>query len=267
MVFDSRLFTSGSAFGRADCSLALSTFARVLRKDSPEGCWVFWKQKVQPAAWPCPRLEWVAAEAGVWREVVSVALVRLALETSFLTLSEIASSCFLFNCLLSALHFFFFFFSLFSCVSFLFPPLPTSLGLGCVEAAPTGGRRHPSLPGGTRTPSLRRPEGGKAVSCCNLLTRSFYRAASGFFSVILCKKQEVADCAAILGGTEKVLVCLGVLDQNPGVFVCLGMLVENPAEIWNASNDLNTSNFYFICLCCNQEQNLARYSLLIAASL
>lgn len=48
-VFDSRVFTSGSAFGRADCFLALPTFARVLRKDSPEGGWVllfFLKQNV-----------------------------------------------------------------------------------------------------------------------------------------------------------------------------------------------------------------------------
>lgn len=47
MVFDSRVFTSGSAFGRADCFLALPTFARVLWKDFPEGCCGFWKQKVR----------------------------------------------------------------------------------------------------------------------------------------------------------------------------------------------------------------------------
>lgn len=45
-VFDSWMFTSGSAFGRTDCFLALPTFARVLWKDSPEGCWVFLKQNM-----------------------------------------------------------------------------------------------------------------------------------------------------------------------------------------------------------------------------
>lgn len=46
MVFDSRVFTSGSAFGLADCFLALPTFARVSQKDSPERRWVFLKQNV-----------------------------------------------------------------------------------------------------------------------------------------------------------------------------------------------------------------------------
>lgn len=44
------------------------------------------------------------SEARVWKEDVCVALVKLTLETLFLVLSEIVSSCFPFNCLLCALH-------------------------------------------------------------------------------------------------------------------------------------------------------------------
>lgn len=171
----------------------------------------------------------------MWREDVFVALVRLTLETLFLALSEIASSCFLFNCLFSALHIIFFFSLLFICLRLTFsvPSLShLSHALGCFEAAPTGGRQTPfplrgvpALPrgwGATQTASLRAGRERKRASCCNLLTCFFYCAVLGFFSAILCNKQESADIGTVIfGGTKKVVACLGVLDQNPGVFCLL----------------------------------------------
>lgn len=167
-------------------------------------------------------------------------------DTGDFILGTFRDSIFVFPLQLSLLCFaeFFlvFFFSslLFICLHLTFSlPCPSHLspGLGCSEPAPTGGRQTPFPPGGVpalprgggggrgggagrRPPACGRAEGGEPASGCHLLTRSFYCAAGGLFSVILGQKQEVADGTVILGGTEKVVACLGVLDQNPGGF-CL----------------------------------------------
>lgn len=158
------------------------------------------------------------SEARVWKEDVCVALVKLTLETLFLVLSEIVSSCFPFNCLLCALH------VLFLCFCLYLPftsPLPSpSLPPWWPKAAPTGGRQTPfpcrPLPGDPDPAAGRR----KAASCCHLLTRFFHQALGRLFSVILSKKQEIAGGTVISVGPEKVDVCLGMLHPNPGVLGC-----------------------------------------------
>lgn len=162
MVVDSRVLTSGSAF---QSSWLLSGIAYLCHncygKVSLKVIGVFFKQNVWAAEAASSVTVTVSltptkseSEARVQREDVCVALVKLTLETLFLVLSEIVSSCFLFNCLLSALHVVFFFFSFFSLFAFHLCPFP--FPPWCTKADPTGGRQtlFPCLvlPGGTPTP-------------------------------------------------------------------------------------------------------------------
>lgn len=76
MVVDSRVFTSGSAFSRADCFLASPTFATSVMERFLWRLWVFFLSKMceqlrQPAAWqwrcplPGPSRVWsTSAEGG-----------------------------------------------------------------------------------------------------------------------------------------------------------------------------------------------------------
>lgn len=110
------------------------------------------------------------SEARVWKEDVCVALVKLTLETLFLVLSEIVSSCFPFNCLLCALHVLFFVFSLY--LPFTSVPCPSHLSLlGGLRQLPLEGDRHLSPAGrcpGTR-PRGRETKGRFLLSFINPL--------------------------------------------------------------------------------------------------
>lgn len=194
------------------------------------------------------------SEARVQREDVCVALVKLTLETLFLVLSEIVSSCFLFNCLLSALHvlFFSFLFSLY--LPFTSVPSPSHLSrLGALKQIPLEGDRHFSpawcCPGGPR-PRGRERKGRFWLSFINLLLSP--RAVR----VIFCHTWQKAGghrwppdiCRPREGG----FFLGGAASKSCSVwFVCLAILVWNPVEIWNPSN---ATDFSFIFFCCNQEK-------------
>lgn len=97
------------------------------------------------------------SEARVWKEDVCVALVKLTLETLFLVLSEIVSSCFPFNCLLCALHVLFLCFCLY--LPFTSVSCPPHLSRpGGRRKLPLEGDRH--LPPAGRCPGTPTPRPG-----------------------------------------------------------------------------------------------------------
>lgn len=222
MVVDSRVLTSGSAFSRADCFLALPTFATSVMERFPWRLLGVFLSKMceqlrQPGAWSdsVAHPDQVESEARVLKEDVCVALVKLTLETLLLVLSQIVSSCFPYNCLSSALHVLFLsFFSLFAFHLCPFPALPP----WCTEAAPTGGRQTPVpcllLPGDP-DPSARR---GKATSCCHLLTLMLSPHA---LRVIFCHTWQKAGDRRWhrdICRPQEGRCVLGVLHPSPGVF-------------------------------------------------
>lgn len=184
--------------------------------------------------------EQVESEAQVLKEDVCVALVKLTLEILFLVLSQIVSSCFPFNCLLSALHVpFLSYFSSFAFHLCPFPPLPPR----CTEAAPTGGRQTPFpfllLPGGPRPLGPER-KGRFLLSFINLLVspatlrvilcHTWQKAAGHRWHCDICRPQE-GWC--VLGGAASKswgvwFVCLRNLglesDRNLESFKCCRVL-------------------------------------------
>lgn len=216
MAVDRRVFTSGSAFSRADCFLALPTFATSVTERFPWRLLGVFLSKMceqlrQPAVTVTVSLARTKSKAGAWKEDVCVTLVKLILETLFLVLSEIVSSCFPFNCPLCALHFLFLsFFSLFAfhLCPFPFAPLPL-VAQGSSHWRATDTCPLPAAAGDPDPAAGRR----KAASACHLLTRFFHRALGGLFSVILGKKQEMAGGTVISAGPEKLDACWGCCVQ------------------------------------------------------
>lgn len=190
------------------------------------------------------------SEARVQREDVCVALVKLTLETLFLVLSEIVSSCFLFNCLLSALHVLFFSFLLSLYLPFTSVPSPSHLSrLGALKQIPLEGDRHFSpawcCPGGPR-PRGRERKGRFWLSFINLLPSP--RAVR----VIFCHTWQKAGghrwppdiCRPREGGFFSRRCCIQILQCLVCLFSNLGLESGGNLESFKCYRLL----FYFLLL-------------------